>query len=543
MSSYYNQGIQVVVANQNVPIPGIQKVSLIPFIQNAYDKGLLNFNAIPPGSIDFTEIQNINSGRLLGRYSAGSGIIEEIKLGTGLSFTGDTLNAAGGSPAGSNGEIQFNNSGAFGASSNLFWDNATKTLKIKSNGTADVDTVVEIKDSADRVIYRIANSGIVEINKANNALTQNTAVIKSVGSDADIGLALMPKGNGAITAQVPDGTVTGGNARGQYAVDLQMLRVANTQVASGQYSTMAGVSNTASGQYSTVGGGVAHTASGPSSTVAGGYYNKALAQYSTVAGGYNSTASGYSSTVAGGFNNTASATSSTVAGGEGNTASAQYSTVAGGYGNTASAQNSTVAGGFNNTASGHHSFATNTENYATGIASSAFGRQAKAYMYGQHSIGVNVGINTFGHGQATMLPMAQNSTGTSDFFVKAGHNFAVGEGTGDNFNPDGTNRIIRATLQVAIVCNDKGNGSGTTGDVYASDITFTVKKVSNNISILASPVEENKQYDSSMSDLGILVTADNATKEVKIQVRPPSSAGSTTKYRAVATLRCTEVAW
>ena len=454
MSSYYNQGIQVVVANQNVPIPGIQKVSLIPFIQNAYDKGLLNFNAIPPGSIDFTEIQNINSGRLLGRYSAGSGIIEEIKLGTGLSFTGDTLNAAGGSPAGSNGEIQFNNSGAFGASSNLFWDNATKTLKIKSNGTADVDTVVEIKDSADRVIYRIANSGIVEINKANNALTQNTAVIKSVGSDADIGLALMPKGNGAITAQVPDGTVAGGNARGRYAVDLQMFRIANTQVASGHNST-----------------------------------------------------------------------------------------VAGGWSNTASGAYSTVAGGWGNTASGEYSFATNVENFATGTASSAFGRQAKAYMYGQHSIGVNVGINTFGHGQATMLPMAQNSTGTSDFFVKAGHDFAAGEGSGDNFNPDGTNRIIRATLQVAIVCNNKGNGSGTTGDVYASDITFSVKKVSNNISILASPVEENKQYDSSMSDLGILVTADNATKEVKIQVRPPSSTGSTTKYRAVATLRCTEVAW
>ena len=332
MSSYYNQGIQVVVANQNVPIPGIQKVSLIPFIQNAYDKGLLNFNAIPPGSIDFTEIQNINSGRLLGRYSAGSGIIEEIKLGTGLSFTGDTLNAAGGSPAGSNGEIQFNNSGAFGASSNLFWDNATKTLKIKSNGTADVDTVVEIKDSADRVIYRIANSGIVEINKANNALTQNTAVIKSVGADADIGLALMPKGNGAITAQVPDGTVAGGNARGQNAVDLQMFRSANTQVASAEYSTVAGGrDNTASAQYS---------------TVAGGYNNTASAQYSTMAGGYNSTASGYSSTVAGGYNNTASNTYSTVAGGKDNMASANFSTVAGGWANTASGVISTVAGGW-----------------------------------------------------------------------------------------------------------------------------------------------------------------------------------------------------
>ena len=220
----------------------------------------------------------------------------------------------------------------------------------------------------------------------------------------------MPKGNGAITAQVPDGTVAGGNARGRYAVDLQMFRIANTQVASGHNST-----------------------------------------------------------------------------------------VAGGWSNTASGAYSTVAGGWGNTASGEYSFATDVENFATGTASSAFGRQAKAYMYGQHSIGVNVGNKTFGHGQATMLPMAQNSTGTSDFFVKAGHNFTAGEGTGDNFNPDGTNRIIRATLQVAIVCNDKGNGSGTTGDVYASDITFAVQKVSNNISILGTVDEEKVKASAAIS--------------------------------------------
>ena len=511
MSSYYNQGIQVVVANQNVPIPGIQKVSLIPFIQNAYDKGLLNFNAIPPGSIDFTEIQNINSGRLLGRYSAGSGIIEEIKLGTGLSFTGDTLNAAGGSPAGSNGEIQFNNSGAFGASSNLFWDNATKTLKIKSNGTADVDTVVEIKDSADRVIYRIANSGIVEINKANNALTQNTAVIKSVGADADIGLALMPKGNGAFSLATPDGTVTGGNARGQYAVDLQMLRVANTQVASGQYSTMAGVSNTASAQYSTVGGGVANTASGHSSTVAGGYNNTASAQYSTMAGGYNSTASGYSSTVAGGVSHTASGDNSFVGGGHQNAAQGSLSSVINGQECTASTVGACTIVGYKNVSYFPYQVVLGSSNAEGSVA------------------------------QATSFVLAANKTGTSSFLLKGGDTRV--EGGGINWSPLGTNRNVRVTAQVIIATNDKGDGSGTTGDVYASDITFTVKKVSNNISILASPVEENKQYDSSMSDLAISVTADNATKEVKIQVRPPSSTGSTTKYRAVATLRCTEVAW
>ena len=398
----------------------------------------------------------------------------------------------GGVVPGANKQVIFNDNGNLGADTALTFAKSLGqlylnkgTLAVKGLSTTSATRSLQLMDSNGDTRFEVLDNGMLVIGKQTNAATQNTAVIKAAGADADIGLALMPKGNGAITAQVPDGTVTGGNARGQYAVDLQMLRVANTQVASGQYSTVAG--------------GVSHTASGQYSTVAGGYNNKASGQYSTVAGGYS------------------------------NTASAQYSTVAGGYSNTASAQ---------------YSFATNTENYATGIASSAFGRQAKAYMYGQHSIGVIVGINTFGHGQATMLPMAQNSTGTSDFFVKAGHNFAAGEGTGDNFNPDGTNRIIRATLQVAIVCNDKGNsGTLTTGDAYTSDITFAVQKVSNNISILGTVDEEKVKASAAMSSLVINVSADNATKEVKIKVTPPSGTGSTTKFRAVATLRCTEVAW
>ena len=399
----------------------------------------------------------------------------------------------GGVVPGANKQVIFNDNGNLGADTALTFAKSLGqlylnkgTLAVKGLSTTSATRSLQLMDSNGDTRFAVLDNGMLEIGKQTNAATQNTAVIKAAGADADIGLALMPKGNGAITAQVPDGTVTGGNARGQYAVDLQMIRTANTQVASGLYST--------------------------------------------VAGGYSNTASGESSTVAGGYSNMASGHTSTVAGGRGNWASGTYST---------------VAGGFNNTASGQHSFATNTENYATGIASSAFGRQAKAYMYGQHSIGVNVGgSNTFGHGQATMLPMAQNSTGTSDFFVKAGHNFAAGEGTGDNFKPDGTNRIIRATLQVAIVCNDKGNsGTLTTGDAYTSDITFAVQKVSNNISILGTVDEEKVKASAAMSSLVINVSADNATKEVKIKVTPPSSTGSTTRYRAVATLRCTEVAW
>lgn len=36
----------------------------------------------------------MNTAKLLGRSTAGSGAVEEITLGTGLSFTGTTLNAS-----------------------------------------------------------------------------------------------------------------------------------------------------------------------------------------------------------------------------------------------------------------------------------------------------------------------------------------------------------------------------------------------------------------------------------------------------------------
>lgn len=46
-------------------------------------------------AVTFAKIQNITTARLLGRATAGSGDTEEITLGTNLSFTGTTLNAAG----------------------------------------------------------------------------------------------------------------------------------------------------------------------------------------------------------------------------------------------------------------------------------------------------------------------------------------------------------------------------------------------------------------------------------------------------------------
>jgi len=127
---------------------------------------------------------------------------------------------------------------------------------------------------------------------------------ESGGTGADnIGIALSPKGTGAITAQVPDGTTAGGNARGANSVDLQTLRTINDQVASGLGSFVAGTESSASGNKSIAIGAYA-TASGDRSIAIGigSSSNICLAsgQFSSVLGGFaNRAGSTYSATVGG----------------------------------------------------------------------------------------------------------------------------------------------------------------------------------------------------------------------------------------------------
>ena len=115
--------------------------------------------------------------------------------------------------------------------------------------------------------------------------------------------------------------------------------------------------NTASGDFSTVGGGRENTASSFDSTVGGGFRNTASGDFSTVGGGLDNDASGIESTVGGGLQNTASVDTSTVGGGTSNLASGIQSTVGGGVGNQATKFSSTIPGGANNEASGDFSFA------------------------------------------------------------------------------------------------------------------------------------------------------------------------------------------
>jgi hypothetical protein len=121
--------------------------------------------------------------------------------------------------------------------------------------------------------------------------TQVVSSLVVVSPTANVALVLMPKGTGGIMAQKPTGSSVGGNARGNYAVDLQTFRSSASQVASGTNSCIpGGVSNTASGAGSFAVGEV-NNASGSLASVVGGQTNTASGNFSICLGGTSNTSS------------------------------------------------------------------------------------------------------------------------------------------------------------------------------------------------------------------------------------------------------------
>ena len=239
------------------------------------------------------------------------------------------------------------------------------------------DKLVHYKDSAGTVLEIFSASGLTYFTEAQNTAAPNATVnvdsLTAVASTTDADFAIIPKGAGAIIADIPDGAVTGGNKRGQYAVDLQMARLTNASVASGNYSVIAGgYYNTASNTQATVGGGYQNTASGPQSTIGGGQQNGATADYATVAGGANNSAGGRC-VVAGGASNSASGYAAATLGGFGNGSSNNYASNIGGSGNSASGEYSSVIGGASNVASGRYSLAGGVQSVANATYSTALG--------------------------------------------------------------------------------------------------------------------------------------------------------------------------
>lgn len=249
------------------------------------------------------------------------------------------------------------------------------------------DKLVHYKNSGGTVLEIFGVSGLTYFTEAQSTAAPNATVnvdsLTAVASTANADIALVPKGTGALLADIPDNTATGGNKRGQYAVDWQMVRTNNVCVASGDYSSIVGGQNCiASGSHS-VAGGASCNASGTGS-IAFGSINTS-SNRGTLAVGEISNATGYAS-FASGYSNTASSSGSQ----------------AQGYFNIASGGQS-IALGQSNTASAQTAIAIGESNISNAAYGFAYGRSAntfsiigrKVYASGQESTSGDAQVSTF----------------------------------------------------------------------------------------------------------------------------------------------------
>ena len=310
--------------------------------------------------------------------------------------------------------------------------------------------------------------------------TATTASLSATSPATNVNAAVVPKGSGAFILAIPDGSSTGGNARGTKSADLQLDRISASQVASG-------------------------TSSG-------------------ILAGRRSIASGTYATVVGGSQNTASAEGACSVGGQLNTASGQYSATVCGSGNTASGAASATLGGTDNVASIDYSAVTG-------------GLQGSAYLYAQraHASGKFTAV---GDAQLSNLILRRRITGTAqtELFLDATSIQAI---------LPATNRVWNFRVDVVGVCDTAGNGVGiTAGEVWASWHCGAIKRISTTTSLVGTVQNiATAQADTGMNSSVVTIDADDGTEALRIRITPPTTAGTTTVCRWVATVYLSEIGY
>ena len=399
--------------------------------------------------------------------------------------------------------------------------------------------------------------------------TQTSSVIQATTLNSS--LVIAPNGTGALVAQIPDGTATGGDARGQRAVDLQMSRAANYHVAGGNYSVITGgISNGASGTGSAVLGGMFNFSSGIAAmsfgesssagggrSIAGGYQAVTSANYAVCFGNTN-TASSQNSTVSGGQSNTASTnTHATVVGGSSNTSSGLRS-ISGGNSNVASASNSIALGGQGNVASGDRSVALGgfsnsaTIDYAVTLGGLAcqstkeyavsFGNRTRGYLLGQLAFsGGNFELAGGQCQQSFLTPYKEDALTTGATTVLS----LDGSGVTNLIIPSGSNRAWNVQVNwVAVVTTITGTATGVTvGDIITGESLFGFKKIGG-VSSVRSFIRDSQGADTAIMDTCSLAYSAGASQELAMTFTGPTFAGGgSVTMRVVAKVELVEVAY
>jgi hypothetical protein len=375
-------------------------------------------------------------------------------------------------------------------------------------------------------------------------------------TDTNANAAIKPKGNGANVAQDPDGTATGGNARGEYATDWQKSRSANTQVASGNYSIISGGNNNTASGLNSIAIGTGNTASGAFASAAIGRNNQATGSGATaigtsnissgtrsaIGGGFDNDATAEHSTVGGGELNIASGAHGTVSGGEDCTATAQYATVGGGKSNDATEARAVIAGGINNSASGSRSTVGGGDAVrATGDYSTVSGGRTNradgdystvsggfrgiASRYGQfaHSSGRFVADGDAQYCRYIVRTATTDATANVELFL---------DGTA------GSNRITipeDTAYQFHIYITSIEN---TGNNAKSSEITGLIRRQNGgNATIVGQHTDGNKTFNDGGFTPSYTVSADTTNQSLKIDVTGLAA----TNIHTVATVDITEV--
>lgn len=383
------------------------------------------------------------------------------------------------------------------------------------NGSLEPPTKNAVYDK----IETISAGGLTNWTEAynNSAPNATVPVVSFVPNTADTNNdgVFGAKGNGATLAQVPDSGTGGGNKRGQYCTDWQKNRNNANQVASGNYST--------------IGGGIQNRASADFSTVAGGGVNACTGENGTIGGGISNTQSNYAGTVAGGYQNTVSSNYSTVGGGRTNvvnsTGNDSYNAILGGLSNSTGslARYACVGGGQSNAADAVGSFVPG-------------GIQGKGFLYGQmaHAAGQ---IAAAGDSQASRLVFRKSITGQSisELFLDGSSIRAI--------LPSG-NRIWNATIKVVATVKTVGNGTVTLGDSVIGTYACGIKRLGSTTSLIGTVQDViTAQADAGMAGYVVTITADDTNEALKIEFTPPTNAGTTTVCVVTAVVDLAEVAY
>jgi hypothetical protein len=416
-------------------------------------------------------------------------------------------------------------------------------LNVRGSGTANGTDALLVEASDGTDLFEVENGGLISVGKnVGGSGTQSTATIRVISGDTNTGLALVPKGTGAITAQVPDGTAAGGDARGSRAVDLQMSRTSANQVASANNSVLiGGTNNRASGVGgAVVVGGNNNVSSETYTAVIGGGSNSATNGFAAVIGGSGNTSSGSYAFIGGGQNNSASNTSSSVIGGSGNTATQRSAVVVGGQNNTASMFESAVIGGVNNSASGANSVVVGGSNNSSAAERSVVIGSDNGLAHLKRQVVFPTGlISVRGDNQRSQIGMwaLLTTNAQTELFIDGTSEKAVLSLSGT------TNaRVWNARIQCVAIVTAQGNGTVTAGLTHSETYDIVIKRTSAGTVIVGSnPIGVIRV--SEMSTASFTVDADTTNNALRIRFTPPSGAGSTTTIRAAATAYLTELGY